>query len=77
LEEVVARTYKLDVRQEAASRIKRFGLGELLRIWGRMLPLYIKSPPARAFLKETLGGSRYLSKNVLEYMGYGLYVGRK
>jgi hypothetical protein len=48
----------------------------MLGIVFRMLSLYIKNPAYRKFVKEVRKDG-VAPKNLDEYFGYGLYVGRK
>ena len=76
LTEIVARTYRINTRSEAKNIIRRYGLMEILSILYRTLRLYIRNPAYRSFLKEVreVGPA---PENLDEYLGYGLYVGRK
>ena len=68
LRDIAVRTYKANPLSE-----KRENLKDFLRVWHRALYVYIKSPAFRKFIKEALS----LPKNLLEYWGYGIYVGKK
>ena len=68
LRDTVVRTYKANVLSE-----KRENLKDFLRVWYRVLYVSIKSPAFRRFIKEAL----FLPKNLFEYFGYGIYVGKK
>jgi len=68
LRDIVVRTYKTNVLSE-----KRENLKDFLRVWYRVLYVYIRSSAFRRFIKEALS----LPKKFLEYWGYGIYVGRK
>jgi hypothetical protein len=49
----------------------------MIRIFGRILALYLRNPAYRAFIKEMSDKSQPAPKYLSEYLGYGLYVGRK
>ena len=68
LGDIVARAYKVNSLSN-----KRDDVKDLLRVWHRALYLYIRSSAFRKFIKEALS----IPKNLLEYFGYGIYVGRK
>ena len=68
LRDIVVRTHKAKALSD-----KRDNLEDLLRVWHRALSLYIRSSAFRRLIKEGLS----LPKNLLEYFGYGIYVGRK
>ena len=73
LRDIVVRTYKISTLSEGVNRIRRYGLKHFLRVWHRFLSLYIVSPARRRIIKEMLA----TPKNMVEYLGYGIYVGRK
>ncbi len=68
LRDIVVRAYKV----KALSN-KRDDVIDLLRVWHRVLYLYIRNSAFRRFIKEGLS----IPKSLLEYFGYGIYVGRK
>jgi ubiquinone/menaquinone biosynthesis C-methylase UbiE len=76
LEEIASRTYHINMKAESKGIIKRYGWGGMLRIMGRMLSMYFKNPAYRNFVKEVKSAG-IVPKNIEDYFGYGLYVGRK
>lgn len=76
LRDMVVRTYKLDVLSDFIDRIKRLGSEDFSRALYRFLSLSISSPAFRRYMKETLPPLK-ITKDVLRYLGYGIYVGRK
>lgn len=74
LEDVVARDYALDLRQEAKGRLRRFGCNGMLRALVGIFPAIFKNAESRALLKEAMG---QMPNSVTRIMGYGVYVGRK
>jgi ubiquinone/menaquinone biosynthesis C-methylase UbiE len=77
LEEVTAQVHAIDVRSEARGTLRRYGCAGLIGILGRTLLLYLRDPDYRAFFQEATGGSGAMPDNLSQYLGYGLYVGRK
>jgi ubiquinone/menaquinone biosynthesis C-methylase UbiE len=77
LEDVIARSYRLDMREEAKGRLRRYSLRDIFAALGRLPKMWLGDPEAKAFLKETAGGTKHLRKETFEYMGYGVYVGEK
>jgi len=77
LEGIVARSYQLDLRKEAKARFKRYRLRDMLGAFWRCGRMYLKDPSSKAFLKETLKGTKHITKDILENPGYGVYVGIK
>ena len=76
LRNIVARTYRLSLVSDVINRIRRLGSQDFSRALSRFLSLYITSPAFRRYAKETQPPLR-ITKEILEYLGYGLYVGRK
>ena len=76
LREMVVRTYEIKVQEEARGIYRRYGCRGMLGIMFRMLSLYARSPAYRKFVKEVRKDG-VTPKNLDEYFGYGLYVGRK
>ena len=64
---------RIDPGAEVKSRIQWIGWRWLLRGWGRALRLYITSPSTRESIKKTFD----VPPEVLRYLAYGLFVGRK
>ncbi|MGD8753055.1 MAG: class I SAM-dependent methyltransferase [Anaerolineales bacterium] len=76
LNDIVVRMYDVNVSAEVKGLIKRYGLGGMLRIYRKILSLYIRNPSYRSFVKD-LRQSGIAPENIDEYFGYGIYVGRK
>ncbi len=68
LTDMVVRINKADALSN-----KRDDVRDLLRTLPMVLYMYVRSPIFRRFIQESLS----IPKNLLEYFGYGLYVGRK
>jgi arsenite methyltransferase len=73
LQERVVRTRQVDARTEIKSRIQWIGWQWLLRAWGRALRLYITNPALRQSIKKQFD----VPPEVFQYLGYGLFVGKK
>ena len=76
LKEMVVRTNKINVKDETRGLYRRYGCGGMLGVMFRMLSLYARSPAYRKFVKRVRKDG-ITPKNLDEYFGYGLYVGRK
>jgi ubiquinone/menaquinone biosynthesis C-methylase UbiE len=76
LREIVVKTYEVNVQDESKGILRRYGCGGMLGVLFRMLSLYARSPAYRKFVKEARKDG-ITPKNLDEYFGYGLYVGRK
>ncbi len=76
LQDIVVRIYEIDLQNEAKGILGRYGWQEMLRVMGRTLSLYARDPNYRRFVKGVSQGG-ITPKNLDEYFGYGVYVGRK
>ena len=76
LRNIVVRTYTLSLVSDVINRIRRLGSKDFSRALSKFLSLYITSPAFRRYAKYTQPPLR-ITKEILEYLGYGLYVGRK
>ena len=72
LHDVQSQSYHLDARREA-SQVERYGLSEMWRMISRTTSLYLKSAEFRDYMKDRIKPP----KGLFEYLGYGIYVGRK
>ena len=76
LRDLVVWTTTIDMRQEIRGILRRYGLGGFLQSIGRMLVLYARNPEYRTFARGIREGG-VAPPDVADYLGYGLYVGRK
>jgi len=76
LKEIAVKPYKINVQDESRGILRRYGCGGLLGVLWRMLLLYLRNPAYRRFVKGVRKDG-ITPKNLDEYFGYGLYVGRK
>ena len=75
LKEIIARTCQFHTSlSEYVDEIRRYSLRDYLGMLYRALALYTKSSAFRKYMK---GRFTSLPKNFFEYLGYGIYVGRK
>jgi hypothetical protein len=73
LQDRVIRTHEVDPRKEIQDRIRWIGWRWLLRAWGRLVPIYFTNPAIRQSIKDQFD----TPADLLHYIGYGLFVGRK
>jgi ubiquinone/menaquinone biosynthesis C-methylase UbiE len=73
---IAARSQRLDLRREARGRLERYSARDMGAVLWRIVRMVISDPGSRAFLQHALTGTRYLTQDILDYMGYGVYVGR-
>jgi arsenite methyltransferase len=73
LVDIMVETVPINFKTEFRGTIRRYGMGYVLKVWGRTLRLYLSSPETRNLMK----GTAPLPANLLDYLGFGLYVGRK
>jgi len=76
LRDINARTFEIQVQREAKALAGRYGYGGILRSLWRILVMYIRNPAYRGFVKD-VRKTGITPDNLVEYMGYGIYVGRK
>lgn len=72
LRDVVERTYRFSARRES-SQIQRYRFQDMWRMFYRTLFLYVTNPTFRKYMAER----RYLPKDLFEYLGNAIFVGRK
>jgi len=73
LADTVAGAYRVDMKAEASGRIERLGLKSVLAAFPRMFSVLFKNPGSRKIMTSALS----IPKSAFEYMGYGVYAGRK
>jgi hypothetical protein len=76
LKEIIAKTYKISVTSGFKDLLNRYGLWEMLKIYGRMFALYRRSPEYREFVSAVKEAGR-MPAGAMVYFGYGIYVGQK
>jgi len=76
LKEITLITYSINTHDEERGILRRYGTGGMLRVMGRMLLLYARSPAYRKFVKGVRQGG-VIPDNLQVYFGYGLFVGQR
>jgi SAM-dependent methyltransferase len=76
LTEVVVRTSRMKVVDEYIDGLRRFGVRDLLSTGLRFLSLTFTSPAFRRYARGTIPSAGVV-KAIFEYLGYGIYAGRK
>jgi ubiquinone/menaquinone biosynthesis C-methylase UbiE len=76
LKEIQVKTYEINVNDEAKGLFRRYGFAGMMGVMFRMLTLYIKNPSYREFVRK-VKKEGVTPKNLDQYFGYGLYVGKK
>jgi len=76
LKGITVKTYAINAQDEERGILRRYGLGGMLGVMGRMLLLYARSAAYRNFVKEVRAGG-ITPVNLKEYFGYGIFVGEK
>jgi ubiquinone/menaquinone biosynthesis C-methylase UbiE len=74
LVEVAGGGYRMDVRKESRGRIERYGRWRVAKVVPKMIGMLFGDRRARKFIS---GGTGAISRNMLDVIGYGVYVGRK
>jgi hypothetical protein len=72
LQDIVVKPYRFDARRES-TQIQRYRLDDMARMFYRTLGLYLMNPDFRAYMKKR----RRAPKGAFDYMGYGLFAGRR
>jgi arsenite methyltransferase len=72
LRDILARTYAMDPRRES-SQVKRYRMGDMLRMFYRAAVLYVRNPAFRAYMASR----RRLPKGMFSYLGYAVLAGSK
>ena len=67
---------EIDLKDEAAGIMQRYGVKIMIVVIGRTFKLYIKSPAYRKFTKE-IKKQGVTPENLTDYFGCGIYVGKK
>jgi len=76
LQDITVRNYEIDLPKEFIYRFRQLDLKDFSRALYRFLALYITSPAFRRTIKERYT-RRMPIRAFLEYLGYGIYIGRK
>jgi ubiquinone/menaquinone biosynthesis C-methylase UbiE len=72
LRDVGAHMRRFDTARES-SQVKRYRARDMWNMMARSLSLFLSSAEFRKYMKERRG----LPKNLFDFLGYGLFVGRK
>jgi SAM-dependent methyltransferase len=76
LQEIQVQMKTTSAREDVRDRLRWFGLAGVLGNTARMLRMWASSPENRKMLRHFLGMQASVPKDLYEYYGYGLYVGR-
>jgi SAM-dependent methyltransferase len=74
LQDRVVKLCQIDPRKEVKDRIQWVGWRWAMRAFGRLLRLYVTRPEVRQSLREQFSAP---TMELVQQMGYGLFVGRK
>jgi ubiquinone/menaquinone biosynthesis C-methylase UbiE len=72
--QVAGEAYAIDPRRETKGRFQRYGFKEVLKTIPRIFKLLLTDKHSRSFFKD---GTSNLSTDIMEYVGYGVFVGQK
>ena len=76
LSDIVAKTYEVNVREEAKALVSRYGYAGILHSLWRALVMYVSNPAYSRFVKG-VRKSGITPDGLRDYLCYGIYVGRK
>lgn len=74
LTDIIAETYANKMREESRNQFAFFDAGDFLRLIGRSITVLFKDRYTRSLIKQATASN---PSEFIEYMGYGLYVGKK
>jgi len=76
LTEIHTQSFPVNTEVETRGIMRRYGMGGMLSVLGRTLRLYARSADYRKFVRKVKENG-ITPENLVEYFGYGLFVGRK
>jgi arsenite methyltransferase len=74
LMDVVGSAHRIDIPLESKGRFERYGRWGMVKVMLKILAMYLGDRRSRQFLKDGVGA---VSKDLLDVVGYGVFVGRK
>jgi ubiquinone/menaquinone biosynthesis C-methylase UbiE len=77
VQDVVVRIHQISARSDVRDRLKWFGFRGAIANLCRMATLSLSSPATRRGLWRLTAMSRHGPKDLYDYYGYGIYVGKK
>jgi arsenite methyltransferase len=77
VQDVVVRVHQISARSDVRDRLKWFGFRGVVANFYRMATLSLSSPATRRGIQRMMAMSRHGPKDLYDYYGYGIYVGRK
>ncbi|MDY7041629.1 MAG: class I SAM-dependent methyltransferase [Chloroflexota bacterium] len=72
LRDVAVKAYELDARRES-TQVQRYRFQDMWNMFYRTLLLHVRNPAFREYMAER----RHTPKDLFEYLGYAVFVGRK
>ena len=76
LQDLVMEIIEIDIKDEAKGILARYGFSGMIRILARTFRLYLQNENYRQFLKG-VRQEGIAPEVLIEYFGYGIYVGKK
>ena len=77
LKDVSSNLHSLTARGDVIDRMKWFGVRGVLVNLYHIIQFYLSDPVTRRSIQNFMQLSRHAPKNLYEYYGYGIFVGRK
>jgi len=71
---VIGNSYSINPSRESKGRFERYGTSFIFKTIPRTIKLILSDKSARSFFKD---GTNGLSKDVFDYVGYGIFVAQK
>jgi hypothetical protein len=70
--DISSQKLRFDTKRES-TQIKRYNLADMVKMFSRTIALYLTDAHFRTYIK----GRRRLPKRFFDYLGYGLFVGKR
>jgi arsenite methyltransferase len=68
---------KFKALDQFINELRVTGVKDSIKAWGKLFSLYITDPVYRKVINEMANDARSTPKNLFEFFGFGLYVGKK
>lgn len=74
LTDIFAKNYAVKMREESRNQLGFFSAGDYLRLVGRSIKVLFRDSYSRTLMRQATAAN---PKEYFEFMGYGLFIGRK
>lgn len=77
LTEISGEVYHFKALDQFINELRVTGIKDSLQAWGKLFSVYITDPDYRKVINEMAREAKSTPRDLFEFFGYGLYVGRK